>query len=130
MIYLSVHSCYKISHLTLFVSCLNIRCDTNKEQTRRYTIFSHLIYTYTLYTHITFFLLCRFSIEVLHESPYTNTTQHTKHYHLNTHTFLRIDLVSEFYMNLPPAAARLRASRIATQGGFTGGPPPGTVLYM
>jgi hypothetical protein len=31
-------------------------------------------------------------------------------------------------MNLPPAAARLRASRIATQGGFTGGPPPGTVL--
>jgi hypothetical protein len=32
-------------------------------------------------------------------------------------------------MNLPPAAVRLRASRIATQGGFTGGPPPGTVLY-
>ena len=31
-------------------------------------------------------------------------------------------------MNLPPAAARLRASRIATQGGFTGGPPPGNVL--
>ena len=31
-------------------------------------------------------------------------------------------------MNLPPAAARLRASRIATQGGFMGGPPPGTVL--
>ena len=28
-------------------------------------------------------------------------------------------------MNLPPAAARLRASRIAVQGGFTGGPPPG-----
>ena len=35
------------------------------------------------------------------------------------------DLASEFYMNLPPAAARLRASRIAVQGGFTGGPPPG-----
>jgi hypothetical protein len=30
-------------------------------------------------------------------------------------------------MNLPPSAARLRASRIAVQGGFSGGPPPGTV---